>query len=155
MSDVTPFNNLAVFLRDPIEIPSGLRLVTDPVQPGWSLLRSGNSPWLDQQIRSHGWHFICIANKSIGSGASPSLVKATASALDLALRNISPNFNAATIAHHSIKKYAWFSVVQLSLFPYQIQPSPSLSTPATQNSLSPRRRAPRPTLVPKRVPDAL
>jgi hypothetical protein len=48
---------------------------------------------------------------------------AIASALKLALRRVSPGFNAANIDRIEITQYPWFFIAKVKIYPYQIQQS--------------------------------
>jgi hypothetical protein len=48
-------------------------------------------------------------------------------ALKLALRRVSERFNAAEVESIEVKKYPWFVVAKVKVYPYQIQVSTVLS----------------------------
>ena len=51
---------LTMLLRGRVELPDDLNLVTEEFQEGWSFVQSGDTHWLDKEIRRRGWHFMWI-----------------------------------------------------------------------------------------------
>jgi len=118
---------LTVLLRERVALPDHFKLVTEEFREGWYFVRSGDAHWLDKKIRRFGWHFIRIAEGSLKSGVGPTPQEAIASALKLALRCVSGRFNAAEVGHIELKKYPWFVLATVRVYPYQIQKSAILS----------------------------
>src|SRR5580698_1308864 len=110
-----------VLSRVTAELPNGLRIVTEVFQEGWNIIRSGDVHRLDKAIRGCGWHFVWIAEPSQRGGVGQTEQAAIASALKLALRRVSPKFNAANIDSIEITRYPWFFIAKVKLYPYQIQ----------------------------------
>jgi hypothetical protein len=118
---------LTMLLRGRVELPDNLELVTEEFQEGWSFVQSGDTHWLDKEVRARGWHFMWIGEGSRRGGVGQTSQEAIAGALKLALRRVSERFNAAQIESIEVKKYPWFVVAKVKVYPYQIQQSPVLS----------------------------
>jgi len=118
---------LTMLLRGRVELPANLNLVTEEFQEGWSVVQSGDTHWLDKEIRQRGWHFIWIGEGSRRGGVGQTSQEAIASALKLALRRVSERFNAAEVESIEVKKYPWFVVAKVKVYPYQIQQGAVLS----------------------------
>lgn len=114
-------NELNVLLREQIELPDDLNLATDEFREGWKFVRSGNVMRLKEKIQARGWNFIKIADGSLRSGVGDTSQQAIASGLKLALRHISPHFNAAEVEHIELTEYPWFFLARVSVYPYRIQ----------------------------------
>ncbi|MGA7313680.1 MAG: hypothetical protein WBX22_06865 [Silvibacterium sp.] len=120
---------LTMLLRGHVELPDSLNLVTEHFQEGWSFVQSGDNHWLDQEIRRRDWHFIWIGEWSLRGGVGQTSQEAVAGALKLALRRVSERFNAAEVESIDIKKYPWFVLAKVRIYPYQIQRDAVLSVP--------------------------
>jgi hypothetical protein len=118
---------LTMLLRRRIELPDNLELVTEEFQEGWSFVQSGDTHWLDKEVRARGWHFMWIGEGSRRGGVGQTSQEAIAGALKLALRRVSERFNAAQIESIEVKKYPWFVLAKVKVYPYQIQPSSVMS----------------------------
>jgi hypothetical protein len=121
-------SELTMLLRGRVEVPGDLSLVTEEFQEGWSFVQSGDTHWLDKEIRLRGWHFMWIGEGSRRGGVGQTSQEAIASALKLALRRVSERFNAAEVESIEVKKYPWFVVAKVKVYPYQIQESGVLSS---------------------------
>jgi hypothetical protein len=117
-----------MLLRGRVEVPGDLSLVTEEFKEGWSFVQSGDTHWLDKEIRRRGWHFMWIGEGSRRGGVGQTSQEAIASALKLALRHVSERFNAAEVESIEVKKYPWFVVAKVKVYPYQIQQSGVLSS---------------------------
>ena len=126
---------LTVLLRERVALPDHFKLVTEEFREGWYFVRSGDAHWLDKKIRRCGWHFIRIAEGSLKSGVGSTPQEAIASALKLALRCVSGGFNATEVGHIELKKYPWFVLATVRVYPYQIQKSAILSVSHESASL--------------------
>ncbi|MFY9938193.1 MAG: hypothetical protein WAK33_15045 [Silvibacterium sp.] len=119
---------LTILLRGRVELPDNLNLATEEFQEGWSFVQSGDTHWLDKEIRRRGWHFIWIGEGSRRSGVGQTSQEAIAGALKLALRSVSGCFNAAEVESIEVKKYPWFVLAKVKVYPYQIQQGAVLSS---------------------------
>jgi len=119
---------LTMLLRGRVELPGELSLVTEEFQEGWSFVQSGDTHWLNKEIRLRGWHFMWIGEGSRRGGVGQTSQEAIAGALKLALRRVGDCFNAAEIESIEVKKYPWFVVAKVKVYPYQIQESGVLSS---------------------------
>jgi hypothetical protein len=118
---------LTMLLRDHVQLPDDLKLVTEEFRECWNFVRSGDVHWLDKQIRTRGWHFMWISEELLKSGVGRTSQEAIANALKLALRRVNGRFNAAEVEHIELKKYPWFFLASVRVYPYQIQQSAVLS----------------------------
>jgi len=132
-----------MLLRGSIALPNDLKLVTAEFHEGWNSVQSGDTHWLDKQIRKCGWHFIWIAEGSLKGGVGQTSQEAIASAVKLALRRVRERYNAAEVEHIKVTHYGWFFLAAVRIYPYQIQQSADLSLPVESTSLliPPRARA--------------
>jgi hypothetical protein len=92
---------LNMLLRARTELPDGLNLATEEFREGWNFVRTVNARRLEKKIRTRGWNFIGTGDESLRSGVGDTSQEAIASALKLALRRISANFNAAEVEHRA------------------------------------------------------
>jgi len=115
-----------IFLREHIMLPEGVALVREIFCEGWSVLQSGDAPWLDKTIRGLGWNSTVLTRKYWKSGFAAGAQDAIHRAAQLALRKISKRFNAAEIGHVVVAKYLWFYLARVSISPRYIQESPFL-----------------------------
>jgi len=93
---------------------------------GWSCVNSGDSQWLDKQIRARGWYFIRSNEEVSGTGVGETTHEAIINALKLALRRVSDNLSASHVEHFEVIKYPGFFVAKVKIFSYQIQPCATL-----------------------------
>jgi hypothetical protein len=124
MSKIT---ELTMLVRGHVELPDSLNLVTEQFREGWNFVQSGDTHWLDKEIRTRGWHFMWIGEGSLRSGVGQTSQEAIASALKLALRRVSECFNAAEVESIKLRKYPWFVLAKVKVYPYQIQQGAVLS----------------------------
>src|SRR5271170_8355690 len=120
---------LTILLRGRVELPDNLNLATEEFQEGWSFVQSGDTHWLDKEIRRRGWHFMWIGEGPLRSGVGQTSQEAIAVALKLALRRVSERFNAAEVEYIELRKYPWFRLARVRVYPYQIQQSAVPSAP--------------------------
>jgi|SRR5580704_16406622 hypothetical protein len=114
----------SVLLREGIELPSSLRVTGGEFLKGWNLMRPGGAGLLERRIRKFGWHFIRMGDETRQGGVGESSQLAIASALQLALCNISEYFNAMEVRNIHLSRYPWFVLARLGVFPCRIQQSP-------------------------------
>ena len=119
---------LTMLLRGRVKLPDNLNLVTEEFQEGWSFVQSGDTHWMDKEIRRRGWHFMWIGEGSRRGGVGQTSQEAIAGALKLALRRVSESFNAAEVESIELTKYPWFVVAKVKVYPYQIQQGGILSS---------------------------
>ncbi|MGA7313902.1 MAG: hypothetical protein WBX22_07990 [Silvibacterium sp.] len=124
-----------ILLRGQVELPGSLNLVTEEFREGWNFVQSGDTHWMDREIRRYGWHFMWIGEGSLRSGVGQISQEAIASALKLALRRVSECFNAAEVESIKIKKYPWFVLAKVKVYPYQMQQSAVLSASGSATKL--------------------
>ncbi len=135
---------LTILLRGHVELPDSLNLVTEEFREGWNFVQSGDNHWLDKEIRRRGWHFMWIGEGSRRSGVGQTSQEAIAGALKSALRDVSGCFNAAEVESIEVKKYPWFVLAKVKVYPYQIQQGAVLSASdgATTLTVPPPANAP-------------
>jgi hypothetical protein len=128
-----------MLLRGHVELPDSLNLVTEQFREGWNFVQSGDNHWLDKEIRQRGWHFMWIGEGSLRGGVGQTSQEAIAGALKRALRRVSECFNAAEVESIKLKKYPWFVLAKVKVYPYQIQQGAVLSASdgATTLTVSP------------------
>jgi hypothetical protein len=131
-----------MLMRSGTELPDSLKLATDEFREGWQFVRTLDVRRLEKQIVLRGWNFIRIADESLRSGVGETSQEAIANALKLALRRISPHFNAVEVEHIELTQYPWFFLARIRVYPFRIQqgavlPVPDESLPAP---IVPRQR---------------
>lgn len=139
-----------LLLREPVEMPAGLKLMAEEFQEGWSLARSLDAGRLEKRIHTHGWNFIKIADGSPSSGVGETLQEAIARALRLALRRVSQHSNAVTFENIALTQYPWFFLAGVKVSSYRIQQSAALPAPDDADAPPtgfPRKRLPRQSAV--------
>jgi hypothetical protein len=119
---------LNVLLRVRVELPAGLKLVTNEFREGWNFV-TGDANRLEKKIRTRGWNFIKIADGSLRSGVGETSQEAIANALKLALRHIGEHSNAVRVERIELTQYPWFFLARIQIYPYRIQQTAVL--PAT------------------------
>jgi hypothetical protein len=122
-------SELNVLMRVRIELPIGLRLMTEEFREGWNFVRASNAKRLGKKIETQGWNFIKIAHSSLRSGVGDTSQEAIASALKLALRRVSEDFNAVEVEHIELTQYPWFFLARVRVYPYRIQQGAALPVP--------------------------
>ena len=118
---------LTMLLRKHAELPDGLMLAIEEFPEGWNVVQSGDAHWLDKKVRRRKGHLLLIDEGSLRSGVGKTSQEAIAGALKLALRHLSPCFNAAKVEHIELKEYPWFILAKVKVSSYQIQQSTVLS----------------------------
>jgi hypothetical protein len=114
-----------VLLRLHVELPVGLKLTTHEFREGWNFV-TGDASRLEKKIRMRGWSFIKVADGALKSGVGETSQEAIASALKLALRRMSEQFNAAEVEHIELTQYPWFYLARVRVYPYLIQEGAAL-----------------------------
>jgi hypothetical protein len=89
-------------------------------------VQSGDSHWLDKEIRARGWHFI-DCGRAVEKWVGTTAQEAIASTMKGALRRVSERFNAAQVGHLEVSKYPGFFLAGVTIYPFQIQQSATLS----------------------------
>jgi hypothetical protein len=135
MNEIT---ELTILTRVTAELPDGVSIATDIFPEGWNQLLSGNLNWMDREIRTAGWHFIMITEPSVKSGVGATAQSAIAGAVKLALRQVRPGFNAASVDHIAVTQFPWFFLARVRVYPYQIQ----LGTTLAMDTLGTELRRP-------------
>jgi hypothetical protein len=121
-------DELTMLLRRFIELPNSLKLVTEEFREGWSFVQSGDVHWLAERIRGCGWHFIWTGEGLLKHGVGKTSEEAIACALKITLRGIkNKSFNAAKVERVEVKKYPWFFLAGVKVYPYQIQQNSAIS----------------------------
>lgn len=107
-------------IRARVELPRGLKLATDEFREGWNLVRSGGAERLQRRIQTRGWGLIKTRDVCQRSGVGNTSQEAIASALKLALRQLSEFFHAATVERIHLTKYPWFFLARVAVHSYRI-----------------------------------
>jgi hypothetical protein len=115
---------LNMLVRERIDLPTGLELKTEGFREGWSFARSVNARRLEKKIVTRGWNFIKTSGGPVRSGVGDTSQEAIASALGLALRRVTEQFNAAEVERIELTRYPWFVLATVRVYPYRIQKSP-------------------------------
>jgi hypothetical protein len=129
-----------MLLRERVELPAGLRLVTEEFREGWNFAGRIDARRLEKKIHASGWNFIRIGDGLLHSGVGDTSQEAIACALKLALRGMNGDFNAAEVEHIESTQYPWFFLARVRVFPYRIQQGAVLRTPEEDQPLPAARR---------------
>jgi hypothetical protein len=135
-------SELNMLLRAQAELPDGLNLATEEFHEGWKLCcaRSTLSGWKRRYRRGDGILSRFPMNRC-ACGVGDTSQEAIASALKLALRRISTQFNAAKVEHIELVEYPWFFLARVRVYPCHIQQGAALAVP--EESFSAHSAAPR------------
>jgi hypothetical protein len=112
---------LNLLLRAQIELPEGLRLMTEEFREGWNISRSVDARCIEKKLLNRGWNFIKIAGGSLRSGVGDTSQEAIANALKLALRRTCAHSNAVEVEHIELTEYPWFFLARVRINPFRIQ----------------------------------
>jgi len=52
-----------IFVREGAILPEALGLTSEPIMPGWRLVKNFDGEELDRKIRGAGWTFFCMAGE--------------------------------------------------------------------------------------------
>jgi hypothetical protein len=131
-----------LLVRAQIKLPAGLKLVTEEFREGWGFVGTKDARLLETRILRRGWKFIKMVDGWLRSGLGETPQGAIANALHLALRHVSPHFNAVEVNHVEWTQYPWFFLARVMVNPYRIQqgaiqPVPDDALPPA-NTLRPR-----------------
>jgi hypothetical protein len=129
-------DEITMLLRGYIELPNSPKLVTEEFREGWNFVKSGDVHWLTKRIRACGWYFIRTGEGVLKHGVGKTSEEAFACALKITLRRINKGFNAAKVEFVEVKKYPWFFLAGVKVYPCQIQQSPFISSFGKVTALS-------------------
>jgi hypothetical protein len=118
---------LNMLLREQVELPTGLKLMTEEFRDGWNFVKKADARRLKKKIQTQGWNFIRIADGSLRSGVGDTSQQAIAGALKLALRQMSNHFNAVEVNRIELTRYPWFFLARVRVNPYRIQQEAELA----------------------------
>ena len=123
-----------MLIRAKVLLPVGMKLTTQEFRGGWKLVGIRDSRLLEKKLLKKGWKFIKIVDGWLTSGVGETTQTAIASALNLALRHVSPHFNAVEVDRIEWTQYPWFFVAKVMVNPYRIQegaivPVPDVAMP--------------------------
>ena len=116
-----------ILLREEIELPAGLKLSTKVFREGWKLANLVDARRLEKKLHICGWNFIGLSECRRRSGVGDTSQEAIASALRMALEQVSEDSNAVGIKHVELTQYPWFFLARVRVSPYRIQKSSILS----------------------------
>jgi hypothetical protein len=111
----------SMFVRAQTELPSGLKLTTQEFREGWNFVGIKEARLLEKKILRQGWRTIRIVDGWMRSGVGETPQAAVGNALNLALRKVSPHFNAVEVGHVEWMHYPRFFLARVMVKPYRIQ----------------------------------
>jgi len=126
----------SMLIRAQIELPVGLKLKTHGFGKGWNFLESEDARLLEKHVLSQGWKLIRVVDGWMRSGVGETSQAAVRNALKLALRNVSPDFNAVDVGYIEWTKYPQFILASVIVNPYRIQNGAMI--PVLDEVVSPR-----------------
>jgi len=107
-------------VRAHMELPLCLMLATSGFRDGWDFIQFENAERLDKRLRTMGWNLVRICGFQ-KSGVGDSSQQAMAGALRLALRTLGGHLSAVEVGDISLKRYPWFCLATVVVYPYWIQ----------------------------------
>lgn len=110
-----------MFLRAHAELPASFKLATEVFREGWDLVQATNTERLRKKTLMQGWSFVKFDDGLLQGGVGETSQFAIASAVKLALRHVSEDFDAAGIEHIELTQYPWFFLASIRVCPYIIQ----------------------------------
>ena len=111
----------STFVRAQIELPAGLKLMMQDFREGWNFVENEDARRLEKKILRRGWKYIRLVDGWTRSGVGETLQAAVGNALNLALRQVNPHFNAAEVDHIEWTRYPWFFLARVMVSPFRIQ----------------------------------
>ena len=117
----------SMLIRAHIELPGGLKVKTHGFGKGWNFVESQDARPLENHILSQGWKFIRVVDGWMRSGVGETSRAAVRNALKLALRAVSPDFNAVDVGYIEWTKYPQFILASVIVNPYRIQKAAIMS----------------------------
>jgi hypothetical protein len=111
----------SMLIRAQIELPVGLKLKTHGFGKGWNFVESEDARPLENHVLKQGWKLIRVVDGWMRSGVGETSRAAVRNALKLALRVVSPDFNAVDVGYVECTKYPHFVLASVIINPYRIQ----------------------------------
>jgi len=111
----------STFVRAQIELPADLKVKMQDFREGWNFVENEDARRLEKKIQRRGWKYIRLVDGWTRSGVGETLQAAVGNALNLALRQVNPHFNAAEVDHIEWTRYPWFFLAKVMVSPYRIQ----------------------------------
>jgi hypothetical protein len=111
----------SMLIRAHIELPAGLKLKRHGFGKGWNFVESEDARPLENNVLSQGWKLIRVVDGWMRSGVGETSRAAVRNALKLALRVVSPDFNAVDVGYIECTKYPQFVLASVIINPYRIQ----------------------------------
>jgi hypothetical protein len=111
----------SMLIRAQIELPAGLKLKMHGFGKGWNFVESEDARLLEKHVLSQGWKLIRIVDGWMRSGVGETSRVAVRNALKLALRKVSPDFNAVDVGYIECTKYPQFILASVIVNPHRIQ----------------------------------
>jgi hypothetical protein len=108
-------------LRVDALLPVELKLTTRKFREGWDSVPSSDARVLGKRVKLCEWQFVADAKPLLKGGLGKTSQAATASALKLALRQVSGSFNAARVEYLEVNKYPWFYLATVAVYPHAIR----------------------------------
>ncbi len=111
----------AFVLRVDARLPIDLKLTTRKFREGWDSVPSSDARVLGKRVERCQWQLVVDAKPLLKGGLGKTPQAATASALRLALRQVSESFNAARVEYLDVNKYPWFYLATVAVYPHAIK----------------------------------
>ena len=111
----------SMLIRAQIELPAGLKLKMHGFGRGWNFVQSEDARPLENHVLHQGWKLIRVVDGWMRSGVGETTHAAVRNALKLALRVVSPDFNAVDVGYVECTRYPKFVLASVIINPYRIQ----------------------------------
>jgi hypothetical protein len=122
-------------LRANAVLPAGLKLTSRKFFDGWNCVTTIDARVLGKRLKKCGWRLVADARKLSNGGLGTTPHSAAISALGLALRQVSASFNAVRVEYSQARRYPWFFLATVAIFPQSIQAA-ELPLPSKTKSMS-------------------
>ncbi|HEY1986370.1 MAG TPA: hypothetical protein VGG85_13215 [Terracidiphilus sp.] len=109
-------------LRDDLQLPPQLQINKRKFRAGWDAVRSSEGRALAGRAKRCGWHLGEEGKPLLNGGQGETPEAATASALAHALKHIGKLCNVVRVKYLEIKKYPWFYLATVAVYPRLIRP---------------------------------
>jgi hypothetical protein len=126
-NEVSAIRSGTVLIHDKAVLPGGIEFRTQPIVPGWHVIRDRSSADLDRAIAKAGWHFFYLAEEleesALGRSPGAALKKAVQK---LATRMERDHRNALEITDIRLRPLLGLCYARLRAHPRHVKKTPFL-----------------------------
>jgi hypothetical protein len=126
-NEVSAIRSGTVLIHDKAVLPGGIEFKTQPIVPGWHVVRDSSSADLDRAITKAGWHFFYLAEEleesALGRSPAAALTKAVQK---LATKMERDHRNALEITGVRLRPLLGLCYARLRAHPRHVKKTPFL-----------------------------